>query len=72
MNLFEFVPMVQEMSFKIYHILSSGGPPYSVERNHLCNFERGHNGEHSCEVILNLDQWFRRSCRLKKTFAEDR
>ena len=36
-----------------------------VEQNHLCNFERGHYGEHSCEVIWNLDQWFRRRCRLK-------
>ena len=24
---------------------------FSVEQNHLCNFERGHHGEHSCEVI---------------------
>ena len=39
-------------------------PSCSVERNHLCNFERGHHGEHSCEVLLNLDQWFRR-CHLK-------
>ena len=22
---------------------------------HLCIFERGHHGKHSCEVILNLD-----------------
>ena len=26
-------------------------PSYSVEQNHLCNFERGHHVEHSCEVI---------------------
>ena len=26
----------------------------------MCNFGRGHNGEHFCEIILNLDQWFRR------------
>ena len=25
-----------------------------VEHNHLCNFERRHYGEHSCEVIWNL------------------
>ena len=30
-------------------------PPCSVERNHLCNFGRGHHGLHSCEVPLNLD-----------------
>ena len=38
-----------------------------MEQNHLCNFERRHHGKHSCEVFLNLDQWFRRRCRLKKS-----
>ena len=42
-------------------------PSCSVERNNLSNFERGYHGEHSCEVIWNLDQWFRR-CRLKDFF----
>ena len=27
-------------------------PSCMVERNHLCNFERGHAGEHSCEVKI--------------------
>ena len=31
----------------------------SAEQNHLCNFGRGHHGEHFCEIILNLDQWLR-------------
>ena len=35
------------------------------KRKHLCNFERGYHGVHLCEVILNLDQWFRRRCILK-------
>ena len=26
-------------------------PSCSVEQNHLCNFEKGHHGEHSCEVL---------------------
>ena len=39
-------------------------PSCSAEPNHLCNFGRGHYGEHSFEII-NLDQRFRR-CRLKK------
>ena len=30
--------------------------PCLVEQNHLCNFERGHYGEPSCEVMWNLDQ----------------
>ena len=29
-----------------------------MERNRLGNFGRGHYREHSCEIILNLDQWF--------------
>ena len=33
----------------------------------MCNFGKRHYGEHSCEVILNLDQWFR--CGLKKDYA---
>ena len=40
------------------------------EWDHLCNFGRGHYGEHSCEIILNLDKWFRRRCHLKKTFTD--
>ena len=42
-----------------------------MERNHLCNFARGHYGEHSIEIILNLGQWFRRRCHLKKKFTHD-
>ena len=40
----------------------------SVEGNYLCNFESGHHGEHSCEFIVNLDQWFRRKMRFKENF----
>ena len=29
-------------------------------------------GEHSCKIILNLVKWFRRRCRLKKTFTDNR
>ena len=39
-------------------------PLYLAEWNHLCNFSRGYHEVHFCEIILNLDQWFRR-CRLK-------
>ena len=53
-------------SMKLYRILVSGSggdvilkisylelwwPSCSVERYHLCKFEKGHNGEHSCEVL---------------------
>ena len=50
------------MSFTIFLIWSSLQPSCLVEQNHLCNFDRGHHGEHSCEVISNADQWFRRRC----------
>ena len=36
-----------------------------MQQNHLCNFGRWQHGEYSCEVIWNLDQWFKRRCRLK-------
>ena len=36
----------------------------SVERNNLRNFDRMHHKEQFCEIILNLDQGFRR-CHLK-------
>ena len=59
--------MVQEMSFKDISYLQFWGPFCSVKGNHLCNFGRRHYGEHSCEIILNLDQWFKR-CLLKICF----
>ena len=36
-----------------------------MEQNGLCNFGRGHYEEHFCEIILNLNQWFRRRFRYK-------
>ena len=48
----EFGPLVQEeMSFKDISYLELLHPFCQVERNHLYNFERGHHGEHSREVI---------------------
>ena len=32
----------------------------------MCNFGREHHEKHFCEIILNLDQWFRRRCHLNK------
>ena len=43
-----------------------------IEWNHLCNFGRGHHGEHSCKVISNLDKWIRRRCCLKKKLTDNR
>ena len=36
-----------------------------MEQNHFCNFGRRHHEEQFCEIILNLDPWFSRRCRLK-------
>ena len=38
---------------------------FQVERNHLFNFGRRYYGEQFCEIILNLNQWFKRRCLLK-------
>ena len=53
-KLFEFGPVVQEISFK----------DFKSRAIHTI-FGRGHYGEHSCEIILNLDKWFRSRCYLK-------
>ena len=61
-----FGPKVQEeMSFKDISYLELWPPFCSAEQYHLYNFGRGHQEEHFCEIILNLDQWFRRRCHLK-------
>ena len=33
----------------------------SAERSHLWFFGRRHHEEQFCEIILNLDQWFKRA-----------
>ena len=45
--------------FKIFLIWSSGSTYFPAERNHLCNFGRGHYDKHFFEFISNLGQWFR-------------
>ena len=36
-----------------------------AEMHHMCKIGRGHYEEHFCEILLNLDQWFKSKCRLK-------
>ena len=36
-----------------------------MEQNRLSDFEKRYYEEHYCEIILNLDERFRGSCRLK-------
>ena len=33
--------------------------------NRLCNCGKGHHEVHFCEIILNLDKWFRSRCCFK-------
>ena len=61
----KFGPVLQEMSFKDISNLELWQHLCSVNWNHLCNIGRRHHEEQPCEIILNLDQRFRRKCRLK-------
>ena len=53
------------MSLKDISYLELWQPLCSVEWNHLCNFGRRHHEEQFCDIILKLDMWFSRRCRLK-------
>ena len=65
-NYFEFRPVVKEkMSFKDINYLELWRPFCSAEQNHLYNFVRRCHEEQHFEIILNLDQWFRRRYGLK-------
>ena len=59
-------PVVQEeMSFKDRSYLELWQLPLFGGLDPLCDIGRRHHEEQSCEIILNLDQWFRRKCSLK-------
>ena len=63
---FEFGPVLnEEMWFKDFSYLDLCWPNCLAEQNHLCNFCRRHHQEHYCVIILSLEQWFRRQCRLR-------
>ena len=47
------------MPLKDISYLELWQPLCSMEWNHLRNFSRRHHEEQFCEIILNLDQWFR-------------
>ena len=65
-NYYEFGPVVQEeISFKDISYLEPWQPFCSVQWNHMCYFGRWHYQKRFCEIILKLDQWFRRRCCLK-------
>ena len=48
------------MSFKEISYPEFWQPLCSLELKHLCNFARRHHKEQLGEIVLNLDQWFRR------------
>ena len=52
------------MPFFYLYYLEFWRPFCPAEQNHLCNFGRERHEEQFCDIILNLDQWFRR-CHLK-------
>ena len=62
----KFGPEVQENLFKDISYLELWWPFCSADLVALllCNFGRGYHEEQFCEIVLNLDQWFRR-CHLK-------
>ena len=53
------------MSLKDISYLELWQPFCSAEWNHLCNIGSGYQEEQFCEIILNLDHWFRRRCLIK-------
>ena len=53
------------MPLKVIPYLEHWRPFCSAEWNYLCKFGRGHHEEQFCEIVLNLDQCFRRRCLLK-------
>ena len=62
--------MVQdERSFIDISYLELLWPFCLAQLNHLYKFGRVHYEEHFCQMILNLDQWFKRRCSLK-TYLE--
>ena len=52
------------MSFTDISYLELWWSFYLAKGNHLYNFGRGHLEEHFNEIILILDQWFRRKQNL--------
>ena len=67
-KIFGFGPVVQqEIAFKDITYLEFWRPSCLAERNHLYlgDFVRGHYEKNLCEIILSLDQCFRRSCHFK-------
>ena len=62
----KFGSVVQkEMPLEDISYLELLQPLCSADQEHWRNFGRMHHEEQFSEIILNLDLWFRRKCRLK-------
>ena len=55
----------REMLFKDISYQELWQPLWSADQKHLCNYGRRYHETWFCEIILKLDQWFRRYCCLK-------
>ena len=55
-------PVAKAISVKDISIFISGLAILFSLMNILINFDRRHHEEYFCEIILNLDQWFKRCC----------
>ena len=55
--------------FKEISYLELKQPFSSMEPHHFCNLIRVYHEDHFYEIILNLDQWFRR-CPFKDLLSE--
>ena len=65
-NYFQFRPVFQEeILVKIFHNCSFGGPFVQRSGTICANCGSVYQEDQFCEIILNLDQWFRRRCCLK-------
>ena len=53
------------MSFKDISYLTLWWPLFFSRVANVCNYGRRHNVEQFCEIILNLNKWFRRRYDLK-------
>ena len=58
------------MSFKDISYLELWQPLFWLSRTFLCNFGRVHHEEQFCEIVLNLDQRFRKKCHFKTFLIE--
>ena len=58
-------PVAKEIRFENISNFSSDSHVVQLEAEPSINFGRG---QHFFEIILDLDQWFRRKCRLKVFF----